>query len=185
MSTIIGYLRNLSFFFILYVLFALIVFVISKTITIKYEPKGFKLKFYGVLLGLDNKDVLSFSLLIVNYLFIIYLLYNSSSLTVFYKDVNFYIIVLTNVIYALINKRFLYIPVTTVYGILMYLSIFIKKGILDYINTIDNSWYMYVVLVLMILFILVFITYVFLKNLAYFVKRNKFILKKEKGDLNG
>ena len=61
----------ISFLFV--ALIFLGVLAVTFKITLKnYNVKTSKLKFYGLFLGMDNKSVLSFSVVTLNYIFLIF-----------------------------------------------------------------------------------------------------------------
>ena len=65
-------LYTLISFLVVGIIFLSSVAVVFKILLKKYSVDNAKIKFYGLFLGLNNKQILSFSIISLNYLFLVY-----------------------------------------------------------------------------------------------------------------
>ena len=75
------------------------VLAVTFKITLKnYNVKTSKLKFYGLFLGMDNKSVLAFSVITLNYIFLIWCTATFSGMKVVYALITVFFIMLADIL---------------------------------------------------------------------------------------
>ena len=77
-------LQNIISFLIVALIFIAVLGITFKITLKNYNVKTSKLKFYGLFLGMDNKAVLAFSSITVNYIFLIWCTATFSGMNIIY-----------------------------------------------------------------------------------------------------
>lgn len=175
-------LNEIAHLFPFIVTFSITVFlIIALTFLIlkKFNPKGRKLKIYGIFLGLTTMDTISISLLLVRYIFFIYCLFQNHYVSIF-EDVYFYFLLIPGILYNLLNKRYFYILLDSLNSIILYFVLFSKMIFHDYIFQVQSVWYVVLIYILLLIFTFVYGTYFTIKDIDYVVKKNKHIQRKLK-----
>ena len=175
-------LNEIAHLFPFIVTFSITVFlIIALTFFIlkKFNPKGRKLKIYGIFLGLTTMNTISISLLLVRYIFFIYCLFQNHYVSIF-EDVHFYFLLIPGILYNLLNKRYFYILLDSLNSIILYFVLFSKMIFHDYIFQVQSVWYVVLIYILLLIFTFVYGTYFTIKDIDYVVKKNKHIQRKLK-----
>ncbi len=175
-------LNEIAHLFPFIVTFSITVFlIIALTFLIlkKFNPKGRKLKIYGIFLGLTTMNTISISLLLVRYIFFIYCLFQNHYVSIF-EDVHFYFLLIPGILYNLLNKRYFYILLDSLNSIILYFVLFSKMIFHDYIFQVQSVWYVVLIYILLLIFTFVYGTYFTIKDIDYVVKKNKHIQRKLK-----
>lgn len=180
MNHILDYNRQIFLFIILFCIIILLLSVFFKMILIKFNPKGAKLRIYGILLGLSDKDILLFSLLTIRYLFFFYCI-NYNNYGTITTDIHFYLLLFPIIIYDLLSKRYFTIFIDFLNTLIIYFALFSKMVFFNYFITINNVWYVGVIMSLLIIFMIIYVTYFYIKDIDYILKNNKYIKRKIKG----
>ena len=93
----------ISFLFV--ALIFLGVLAVTFKITLKnYNVRTSKLKFYGLFLGMDNKSVLAFSAITLNYIFLIWCTATFSGMNVVYALITFFFVLLSDILIKDYNR---------------------------------------------------------------------------------
>ena len=175
-------LNEIAHLFPFIVTFSITVFlIIALTFLIlkKFNPRGRKLKIYGIFLGLTTMNTISISLLLVRYIFFIYCLFQNHYVSIF-EDVHFYFLLIPGILYNLLNKRYFYILLDSLNSIILYFVLFSKMIFHDYIFQVQSVWYVVLIYILLLIFTFVYGTYFTIKDIDYVVKKNKHIQRKLK-----
>ena len=175
-------LNEIAHLFPFIVTFSITVFlIIALTFLIlkKFNPKGRKLKIYGIFLGLTTMNTISISLLLVRYIFFIYCLFQNHYVSIF-EDVHFYFLLIPGILYNLLNKRYFYILLDSLNSIILYFVLFSKMIFHDYIFTVQSVWYVVLIYILLLIFTFIYGTYFMVKDVDYVLKKNKYIQRKLK-----
>ena len=175
-------LNEIAHLFPFVVTFSIVVFLIiilTFFILKKFNPKGRKLKIYGIFLGLTTTNTISISLIVVRYLFFIYCLFQNHYVSIF-EDVHFYFFLISDILYNLLNKIHFNILLDSLNSVILYFILFSKMVFHDYIFTVQNVWYVVLIYVLLLIFTFVYGTYFTIKDIDYVVKKNKHIQRKLK-----
>ena len=156
--------------FVLVAFIFLAILSITFKITLKnYNVKTSKLKFYGLFLGMDNKSVLAFSCITLNYIFLIWCTATFSGMNIIYILITTVFVLLSD----LFIKDFKRIPIDLLFTAINCLCIYVISLIYNYLVNEYTSIFLLIVLGLVIVFVFLYFTYITFKLL------NKIVLKQE------
>jgi len=164
-------------FLIVGLIFMLILGVSFKFLLKKYSVDNSKIKFYGLFLGMNNRQVLSFSMITLNYLFLVYCLVSFNSLNIIYIVFSLLLVVLSDILIKNYPKGLLNI----LYGGVSLLTIYICNLLYNFISE-QNSTVIVICLIFVIILSVLFYSYVLFKSLNNVIVKDKFI-KEEKYSL--
>lgn len=159
-----------------------IIFMITLAITFKFMLKKYsvdnkKIKFYGLFLGMTNKQILSFAMITLNYLFLVYCLISFSTLNIIYASFSLLLVILSDILIKNYPKGLLNI----IYGLVSILTIFICNLLYSFVLEQD-SIIIVICLVFEIILSILFYSYVLFKSLNNVIVKDKNI-KEEKYSL--
>lgn len=177
MNQIVYYSSKLFYFILSFLVIVILIMIFSKIFLRKYDTRGSKLKLYGLFLGLTTKDVFSLSLLTIRYIFFIWCLY-ANDYTRIYEDIYFYILLVPNIFYDIINKKYLNIIGDVLNNVIIYFALFFKMILHNYLIDVDKIWYVALVYGVLIIFTMIYGSYFYFKDIDYLMKENKYIKKK-------
>ena len=167
-------LGNIVNFLLVAVIF-LIVLAITFKITLKnYNVKTSKIKFYGMFLGMDNRSILAFSMITLNYIFLIWCVATFSGLNIYYV----FITVLFMIGADIIIKDYNRIPIDLVYSMINMLAIFVTSTLYDYLVNTYTSVYLLILLGFVTVFVFLYFTYITFKLLNNIVLKEENLKKK-------
>ena len=152
------------------------VLAVTFKITLKnYNVRTSKLKFYGLFLGMDNKSVLAFSCITLNYIFLIWC-------TATFSGMNFVYIAITTIFVLLADiliKEYKRIPIDLLFTAINCVCIFVISLIYNYLVNEYTSVFLLIVLGLVIIFVFLYFTYITFKLLNNIVLKQEHLQKKE------
>ena len=137
-------LYTLISFLVVGIIFLSGVAVVFKILLKKYSVDNAKIKFYGLFLGLNNKQILSFSIISLNYLFLVYNLLTFSKVNLIVIVISFVLVILSDILMLNYPKGFLNI----VYELISILSLFVTNLLYNYVTEQDS-----VIIVICLIFI--------------------------------
>ena len=143
----------------------------------KYSVDNSKIKFYGLFLGMNNKQILSFSMITLNYIFLVYCLVSFANFNIIYAIFSSILVILSDILTKNYPKGFINI----LYNIISLLTIFINSTLYNFIQE-QNSTIIVVCLVFEIILSILLYSYILFKSLNNVIVKNKFI-KEEKYSL--
>ena len=151
------------------------VLAVTFKITLKnYNVRTSKLKFYGLFLGMDNKSVLAFSCITLNYIFLIWC-------TATFSGMNFVYIAITTIFVLLADiliKEYKRIPIDLLFTAINCVCIFVISLIYNYLVNEYTSVFLLIVLGLVIIFVFLYFTYITFKLLNNIVLKQENLQKK-------
>ena len=151
------------------------VLAVTFKITLKnYNVKTSKLKFYGLFLGMDNKSVLAFSVITLNYIFLIWCTATFSGMNVVYALITVFFIMLADILV----KDYRRIPVDLLFSVINCLCIFVTSLVYNYLVDEYTSIFLLIVLGLLIIFVFLYFTYITFKLLNNIVLKQENLQKK-------
>lgn len=175
MDTSIDILGNIVNFLVVAIIF-LVVLAVTFKITLKnYNVKSNKIKFYGLFLGMDNRSILAFSLITLNYIFLIWCTATFSGINIVY----FLIMVVFMVGSSISLKDYKRIPVDMLFCMINTLCIYVTSMIYDYLNNEYTTIFLLIILGLVIIFIFLYFTYITFKYLNNIVLKQKDLQRKD------
>lgn len=165
-----GLILGNIFDFLLVALIFLGVLAVTFKITLKnYNVKTSKLKFYGLFLGMDNKSVLAFSCITLNYIFLIWCTATFSGMNIFYILITTVFMVLSD----LLVKDYKRLPIDLLFTAINCLCIYVISLIYNYFTEESATIFLLILLGLVIVFVFLYFTYITFKLL------NNVVLKQE------
>ena len=162
-------LSNMINFLVVGIVFILVLAITFSVSLKNYNVKTSKIKFYGLFLGMDNRGVLAFSLITLNYIFLIWCTATFTGLNVYYIFVTVLFMILSDIIIKDYNR----IPVDLVYSMINIGSIFVTSLLYDYLVNKYQSILLLIILGLLVLVVFLYFTYMTFKLL------NNIVLKEE------
>ena len=154
----------------------LIVLAITFKITLKnYDVKTSKIRFYGLFLGMDNRNILAFSMITLNYIFLIWCVATFSGLNIYYIFITVILLVGSDFVVKDYNKVF----VDLIYSMLNLGAIFVTSTLYNYLVNTNTTIYVLIVLGLVTIFVFLYFTYITFKNLNNIVLKEENLQKKE------
>jgi len=162
---------------IFYFAFASLIVVISLYIILKilikrFDPEKSKVKLYGILQGMSNREIVSISCSLVVYIFMIYLMSSFVDL-----DLAIVLIVVSLTLLSGILVKNKWVIVDLVLSIISLGGIKLVYLIHDYIvNEYMDVW-MLLLLVFVMIFLFLYQSYTLLKNLKTVIIANKYVRK--------
>ena len=168
-------LSNIIDFLIVALVFLGVLFV-TFNITLKnYNVRTNKLKFYGLFLGMDNKSILAFSCITLNYIFLIWCTATFSGINVVYVLITFIFVVLADILIKDFNR----LPIDLLFTGINCLCIFVTSIIYNYLTNEYTNIFLLIVLGLVIIFVFLYFTYITFKLLNNIVLKQENLQKKK------
>ena len=169
-------LGNLVNFFAVGLIFVLVLWIIFKLTLKNYNVKTSKIKFYGLFLGMDNKSIFAFSLITLNYIFLIWCTATFTGLNIYYVCITLILMMLSDIILKDYNR----IPVDLIYSMINLLCIYVTSLLYNYLINEYTSIFMLIVLGLVVVFVFLYFTYMTFKLLNNIVIKQENLKKKKK-----
>lgn len=163
---------NIFYFAFAGIIVVISLYIILKILIKKFNPEESKVKLYGILQGMSNKEIISISASIVSYIFMIYLMTSFIDLDIYIAII---IISLTLLSGLLIKNKKIIIDI--VLNIISLGGLKIIYLIHDYIVNEYNDVWMLLLLVFVMIFMFLYLSYTLLKNLKTVILANKYIRK--------
>lgn len=161
--------------FLFVALIFLFVLAITFKITLKnYNVKTSKLKFYGLFLGMDNKSVLSFSCITLNYIFLIWCTATFSGMNIVYAGITIFFVLLSDIL----MKDYRSIPINLAFSLINCVCIYVVSLVYNYLTGEYTTIFLLIVLGLLIIFVFLYFTYVTFKLLNNIVLKQENLKKK-------
>ncbi len=165
-------MENVVYFAITSLIVIISLSVILKIIVKKFNPEKSKVKLYGLLQGMNNKEVISISCSIISYVFMIYLM-------VSFIDVDISIIViilLLSLTSGLLIKNKLFF-INVILDLVALGGVKIVYLLHEYIQNEYMDMWMLLLMVFVMIFLFLYLSYTLLNNLKKVVVTNKYIRK--------
>ena len=163
----------ISFLFV--ALIFLGVLAVTFKITLKnYNVRTSKLKFYGLFLGMDNKSVLAFSCITLNYIFLIWCTATFSGMNVVYALITIFFVMLADILI----KDYHRLLIDLLFSDINCLCIFVTSLVYNYLMDEYTSIFLLIVLGLLIIFVFLYFTYITFKLLNNIVLKQENLQKK-------
>ena len=162
--------------FLLVALIFLAVLAITFKITLKnYNVKTSKIKFYGLFLGMNNRSILAFSLITLNYIFLIWCTATFSGINIIYIFITVTFIILADILL----KDFKRIPIDLLFSLINCLCILVTSLLYDYLINEYTTIFLLIILGLVVIFVFLYFTYITFKLLNNVVLKQENLQKKE------
>ena len=155
-------------------LFVALIFLGILTVTFKitlknYDVKTSKLKFYGLFLGMDNRSVLAFGSITLNYIFLIWCTATFTGINAVYVGITTFFVLFSDILIKDYNR----IHIDLMFTAINSLCIFVVSLLYNYLVNEYTTIFLLIVLGLVIVFVFLYFTYITFKLL------NNIVLKQE------
>ena len=170
-------LYTLISFFIMGLIFMITLGITFKILLKKYSVDNSKIKFYGLFLGMNNKQILSFSMISLNYIFLVYNLLTFNNINIIFITISCILVILSDILIKNYPKGLINI----LYEIISLLTLFVNNLLYNFI-TEQNSILVLVCIIFVIILSVLLYSFVLFKSLNNVIVKDKFI-KEEKYSL--
>lgn len=167
-------LTNIIDFLLVALIFLGVLAVVFKITLKNYNVKTSKLKFYGLFLGMDNKSILAFSCITLNYIFLIWCTATFSGINIVYVAITTFFVILSDIFI----KDFKRIHIDLIYTAINCLCIFVISLIYNYLVNEYTTIFLLIILGLIIIFVFLYFTYITFKLLNNIVLKQENLQKK-------
>lgn len=165
-------MNNMFYFAFTSLIVVISLYIILKILIKRFDPEKSKVKLYGILQGMSNREIISISCALVVYVFMIYLMASFIDLDIVITAI---VLSLTLVGGLLIKNK--WVIVDLVLSLISLGGIKLVYLIHDYIvNEYMDVW-MLLLLVFVMIFLFLYQSYTLLKNLKAVIVANKYIRK--------
>ena len=178
MEQVIYQLSSLLPYFIIFPVLALILALIFNFLS-KREITNKNATFYGLFMNLRTIDIISISLLIMHYFLIIESFFITEN-----SIYTFLLLMIPIVIFNILNFNLIKVVPSIMNSLLVYVLLFFKTIFYSYMIEIQPTWYVILLFAVVIVFILIYSTFVFLNDLLSVLKHDEYVKKKIKGAKN-
>lgn len=163
-------LYTLISFFVVGIIFLLVLAVTFKIMLKNYDVEKSKLKFYGLFLGMNNKQILAFSMISLNYLFLVFNLLSFTEVNIVLVFISSFLVILSDILIKNYPKGIINI----LYEVICLFTIFIANLLYNYI--LDQSSVIIVIcLVFVIILSVLLYSFVLFKSLNNVIVKDKYI----------
>ena len=167
-------LQNIISFLIVALIFIGVLAITFKITLKNYNVKTSKLKFYGLFLGMDNKSVMAFGTVTLNYIFLIWCTATFSGMNIIYILITVLFMLLSD----LLIKDYKRLPIDLLFTAINCLCIYVISIVYNYLVNDYTSIFLLIVLGLLIIFVFLYFTYITFKLLNNIVLKQENLQKK-------
>jgi hypothetical protein len=167
-------LSNIISFLIVALIFIGVLGITFKITLKNYNVKTSKLKFYGLFLGMDNKSIMAFGAVTLNYIFLIWCTASFSGINPVYCLMTMFFVIFAD----LLVKDYKRIPIDLLFTVINCLCIFVTSIVYNYLTGEYTSIFLLIVLGLLIIFVFLYFTYITFKLLNNIVLKQEILQKK-------
>jgi len=169
-------IQNLLYFG-LFVVVILIIAAIALNLYLKnFKFNTKKSKLYGMLSQLDNKSIVAFSLVTINYLFLTW----CAMMTVEMNPIYISIVISLTIISSILIKDYIKLPINLLVSAINCFALYIIHFVHIYLLGEVSVIFMRISIFFIVAFIFVYFTYNFINDVNDIVQKNKYIQKKKK-----
>ena len=167
-------LGNIFDFLIVSLIFLVVLWITFKITLKKYNVRTSKLKFYGLFLGMDNKSVLAFSCITLNYIFLIWCTATFSGMNVIYAFITFFFVIFADILVKDFNR----LHFDLLFSVINCVCIYVTSLLYNYLIDEYTSIFLLIILGLVIIFVFLNFTYITFKLLNNIVLKQENLQKK-------
>lgn len=163
---------NIFYFAFTSIIVVISLYIILKILIKRFNPEKSKVKLYGILQGMSNREIVSISCSLVIYIFMLYLIASFVDL-----DITIIVIVLLLTLLSSILVKNKWVIVDLILSSISLGGIKIVYLIHDYITNEYMDLWMLLLLVFVMIFLFLYLTYTLLKNIKTAIESNEYIRK--------
>lgn len=175
MGKYLDILGNIVNFLLVAVIFLVVLYITFRITLRNYDVKTSKIKFYGLFLGMNNRSILAFSMITLNYIFLIWCVATFSGLNIFYVFITVIFMIGSDIAIKDYNR----ITIDLIYSMINIGAIFVTSMLYNYLINTYNSIYLLIILGMVVVFVFLYFTYMTFKLLNNIVIKEKNLEKKD------
>ncbi len=156
-------------FIIIFLISIIVLTVILNFNFKKFILKPSKVKLYGLFIGLNNVSTIALSVAIIRYMFIIWCLFSLDNISL----IHLCYLLFLSIIFNFINKSFIELIFDLINSIIQYWSLVCGSLLVSYIREVRFELYVVFITTLLVIFIAIYSTYFFFKNINSILINNK------------
>ncbi len=168
-------LGNIFNYLVVAIIFLIVLAIIFKFTLKNYNVKTSKIKFYGLFLGMNNREIIAFSMTTLNYIFLIWCVATFGGLNIYYV----FITVIFMIGSDIVIKDYKRVPIDLIYTMINMLAIFVTSRLYDYLVNTYQSIYLLLLLGFVTIFVFLYFTYITFKLLNNIILKEENLKKKE------
>ena len=157
------------------ILFLIAVFIIFRIFCKNFKFNNKNAEIYGLLLNLNNSALISISAMTIYYLFIVFCTISFHGMNIIYISIVMILVLISEI--ALDNFKGL--PLSILLASINCGAIHIVYLLYDYITKEQFSYFLLIILFLLILFVFLYDTFNLVRNINNVVVKNKYLKKKK------
>lgn len=170
LNSVMSILFKFTLFFVFFILFLQVL----SFILFRKEGKnlsGFRINIYGLLMELDNFTILALSVSLIRYVFIIWTIFDSSSI----GFVHVFMLVIFSVLFGFFSKNIKNLLFESVSSVAIYYALISSRLLTNYLVDIRVIWYVFLGDIMLKIFIILYATFFLLRNINSSVVKTKYI----------
>ena len=172
-------MNNIFYFAFTSIIVVLSLYIILKILIKKFDPEKSKVKLYGILQGMSNREIISISCSLVVYIFMVYIIASFIDLD---WTIAIIVLLLTLLSDVLVKNKILKTLANVGLSIISLGGIKIVFLIHDYITNEYMDVWMLLLLVFVMIFMFLYLYYWLLKIFKTVILANKYIRKGGKSE---
>ena len=163
-------MENVFYFAFVGLIVVISISFILKVFIKKFDPEQSKVRLYGILKGMTNKEIISISSSIINYIFVLYLMISFIDLDIYIVIIVSFLTLLSGILIK--NKK---VFINLLLNLVSLGGLKVVYLIHDYIINDYMSIWMLLLLVFVMIFLFLYLSYTLLKDLKSVIISNKYI----------
>ena len=163
-------MENVFYFAFVGLIVVISLSLILKILIKKFDPEQSKVRLYGILKGMTNKEIISISSSIINYIFVLYLMISFIDLDIYIVIIVSFLTLLSGILIK--NKK---VFINLLLNLVSLGGLKVVYLIHDYIINDYMSIWMLLLLVFVMIFLFLYLSYTLLKYLKSVIISNKYI----------
>ena len=163
-------MENVFYFAFVGLIVVISLSLILKILIKKFDTEQSKVRLYGILKGMTNKEIISISSSIINYIFVLYLMISFIDLDIYIVIIVSFLTLLSGILIK--NKK---VFINLLLNLVSLGGLKVVYLIHDYIINDYMSIWMLLLLVFVMIFLFLYLSYTLLKDLKSVIISNKYI----------
>lgn len=147
----------------------------------KFEFKISKSRIYGLLTGLENREVLALSIIIINYILLVFLAMMTKELNLIFISA----ILIMSILPWVLVKNYLKLPISILVNLISLVALYILSFVHTYLSGETSDLLMRISIFFIVAFVFVYFTYNLLNDINDIAKNDNKKIKKKEGVKNG
>lgn len=179
MDKYIDVFSELVLFLVVAIIFLVCLAIFMVIFLKKFKVDEKKIKLYGLFLNMDNKSLISFSALSLNYLFLVWCMVSFNDINVIYVFFTYMLVFISDIVRLNYPKGFINLMLAGVNCLAIHIVYIIHQYLVQHYQ----SPVLIVLLILSLIFIFMYYTYNLFRSLNDVVIQNKYLEKRKKYQL--